>query len=474
MGNSHNCRPNRPCRICGKPDYCNWVDFPNGDVLEYCHRVTGNKGDTVTGRDGRTYILKKVTDGGFSVWEASEQYERNRKDFIDKLKKEGKDPVPREKRKGRTVEVAAVLPETKEAVNSSVKAEPKRLNEVFRMFLSLLVLEEKHKDILRLEWDEEMLKAVTVEWNIKSVPPEDRLRFSSKERLNNKSRKKIMEELVSKVGEPKGVPGFYRRKDGSWTFCYLSGIAYPIMNTHGEIVGLEIGNDYPMVEKIGEDGRKCAEYRYMNTEEGGTGWYEIPREGDAYDYSKASLVWEYGSDRNKISLTKKNLPKGKVLGKYKPFFSEKTKTVDGKLVNVYDQGCSGGSPVSLYAKDGDDFSAVYVTEGAKKAIVANYVMKVPVVMLTGVGKFGTVFQNEDGYGSSVAEELRKKGMRILVVAFDADKNSNILVLKAEENFIKKALKEGLRVAVAEWNAAWGKGLDDILLAGVMPQIMVAA
>ncbi len=481
MGTAHNCKPSRRCKICGKPDYCNWIEFPNGDTLEYCKRLTGNIGDTTIGQDGSMYTLKKKVEckngyGEFSVWESSEQLERNKKEYIEKLKAEGK-YVPRKdfnkRNKGQMVESAAPLPKrNNKAVNSAEKAEPARLNEVFRTFLSLLVLEEKHKDVLRLEWDEEMLQALVKTWNIKSVPPEDKLRFSSKEKLQNDSRKRIMEELIKKVGEPKGVPGFYRRKDGVWTFCYLSGIAYPIVNSHNEIVGLEIGNDYPTVEKVVKD-EKVSEYRYFTSEQG-TGWHEIPRVEGVYDYKKASLVWEYGSDLNKIALTQKNLPIGKVNGKYKPFFSEKLKTEDGRLYNVYDQGCSGGSPASLYVKDGDDLSVVYVTEGAKKAMVANYVMNIPVIMLSGVGKFGILFEKESGYPTSVVDELGKRGAKLYVIAYDADKNSNILVLNAEKSLVKMALQKGLKIAVAEWNASWGKGLDDILLTGVMPQISLVA
>ena len=478
-GTSHNCRPNRRCRICGKPDYCNWVSYPNGDILEYCHRVVTNVGDQTVGTDGQLYVLKRITEQGFAVWEPSEQHERNKKEYIEKLKAEGK-PVRRsEKRKaGQVVESAASLPkEVTKAENSAEKAAPERIDEVLRTFLSLLVLEDKHRDILKLEWDDEMLGFCIRKWNIKSVPPEDRIRFSSREPLRNKSRKKIMEELVSRVGEPKGVPGFYRRKDGVWTFCYLCGIAYPVMNTYGQMVGIEIGNDYPLVENIGDDGEKISAYRYMYSD-GKAGWYEIPRKGDVYDYSGKSLVWEYGSDNNKISLNKKNLPKGKVSGKYKPFFSErideKIREKEGRIVNIYDQGCSGGSPASLYAKEGDDWSFVYITEGAKKGISANYRMNVPVLVLTGVGKFGVLFSKEDGYPTTPIDGCKKMGAKGFIVAYDADKNTNVLVLKSEENLIKQALSEGLIVGVAEWNAAWGKGFDDILNSGVMPQVTLVS
>ena len=96
------------------------------------------------------------------------------------------------------------------------------------------------------------------------------------------------------------------------------------------------------------------------------------------------------------------------------------------------------------------------------------------MMLSGVGKFGVLFEKEDGYATSAIDEMKNKGASLFVIAYDADKKENMLVLKAEQGFVKKALEGGLKIAVAEWNANWGKGLDDILLTGVVPNITLVA
>lgn len=57
-----------------------------------------------------------------------------------------------------------------------------------------------------------------------------------------------------------------------------------------------------------------------------------------------------------------------------------------------------------------------------------------------------------------------------IVAFDADKRVNPAVWKAH-NYLIELLKEYFPVVgVANWNAGFGKGLDDILLTGILPNI----
>ena len=478
-GISHNCKGNRRCRICGKPDYCNWVEFPDsGDILEYCHRVSGSKGDTVQGVGGGTFICRRTTSEGFTVWEPLEEYQRNLEEFKRLHPREGKSGTWQQGQ-------ARFQPVTRQAVDlithrddepvegCSELLPPERLDLFYRTFLSLLVLEKKHEQILRKEWDatDGLFEKILNTWTIKSVPPEDYLRFSTKERLENPSRKKIMEALIEKCGEPKGVPGFYRRKDGNWTFYQLCGIAYPIFNTHGQIIRIRIADDYP--EVLSEDPEEPGIYRYEKGE-AGTGWYFIPEENGRYLYKASALVFN-GEDVKEIALGPKGYPPGKVRGKYKNFSSyqeKREKQPDGteRLVNRLNEGCQSGSRCSLYARPNDSLSVVYATEGEKKAIVANALLNVPTISIPGTSSFSKLFTPEEGYETSMMDELTRRGMQMVVLVYDADKNQNAMVLTAEAAAVKRFRDNGLRIAIGAWNPAWGKGLDDVLLTGVVPQI----
>ena len=47
-----------------------------------------------------------------------------------------------------------------------------------------------------------------------------------------------------------------------------------------------------------------------------------------------------------------------------------------------------------------------------------------------------------------------------------------MVLRNEQQAVQAFQKAGLKIAIGEWNANWGKGLDDILLENIMPDLMM--
>ena len=465
-GDSKNVSSNRPCPICGKTDWCNIVTFGDGTYLAYCRRVTGTKYEVRTAA-GQKFIYKRDSKEGFHVWEPKIQYDRNRAEW---LKEHGG-------KKSRTYYKRSTNEDSGSSTNyinwNEVPLEgvtectdPKRLDTVYRAFLSMLILEDKHRERLLQEWSEEFYNEVISNYIIKSIPPEDRLRFSSKEKLKNLSRKKIMEKLIEKVGEPVGIPGFYQRKDGVWTFYYLCGIVYPVYDCDGNIIRLRIGTDYPVVEGSfdGVDGEFV--YGMIGDD---VGWFfrsNKIREG--------ILVWSFGSANNKISLDKKGYPKGKVKGKYKSFtsFVEKHVSENGvnRRYNAYHNGSKATSYCSLYHKPSDDYTVVYITEGEKKSIVGNLLLNVPVVAVPGVGTLSPLFDNELGKESSMVDELIRRGTKAFVIVFDADKSVNEHVLNSEKKLVDFFKERGIKVAIGEWNANWGKGLDDILLTGVRPDV----
>lgn len=462
-GNSQNCSFNNPCPICGKPDWCNIVTYPNGDMLAYCHRTHGGKGDVISA-GGKSYRYVKETDTGFTVWQPLEQYEA----YIETLKSANK--------KG-TYKPQRIVPASEQVSVSDLKEEgvvevlpPEKLDMFYRSLLSILKLEKKHEDKLRSEWDstQGMFERIMSTFPIKSLPPEDRVRFSSSERFINLSRKKIMEQLIEKCGEPKGVPGFYQRKDGVWTMHPLCGIVFPVFDTKGRIIRIRINIDYPTVKGSLDNVEGRFNYGVINEK---AGWYFTP------DGTRDSqLVWQYGSSSNRIDLDKKGYPKGKVKGKYMNFSS--CKFIIGKddkgnavsKVNKYANGCESGSFCSVYSKEGDDPTWVYVTEGEKKAIVANQFLNVPVVSVPGVNSVSKLFENEPGCDQSMMDSLKSQGARGVILVFDADKSVNEAVLFHEKRAVEQFKERKIHIALGEWNPQWGKGLDDVLLTGVKPAI----
>ena len=459
-GDSKNCSFSMPCPVCGKPDWCNIVSYPNGNYIVQCQRVHGVKGDVISA-GGVTYRCSKNYETGFTAWQPLDQYNA----FMEELKKS--------KTSGKPQRIVAQTEIRKQQFNVEGVSEilpPEKLDLFYRTLLSLLVLEDKHKAKLKDEWDETegMFERITTLFPIKSMPPEDRIRFSSNERLNNLSRKKIMEKLIEKCGEPKGVPGMYQRKDGAWTFHPLCGIVFPVYDTMGRIIRIRINVDYPIVkgQLDGVDG-KYSYFLYNDV----AGWY-FTKDGT----NNPQLVWQYGSNSNKITLNKKGYPDGKVAGKYMNFTS--CKLLDGKdengnivvKVNKYTNGCESGSFCSVYTKEGDDPTIVYITEGEKKAMVANQFLDVPVISVPGVNSFYKLFEKQSGMEQSIIESLKSNGTKAVAIVYDADKEENEKVLRAEQGAVKSFMDYGIRVAIGEWNPKWGKGLDDVLLSGVKPTL----
>jgi hypothetical protein len=57
-----------------------------------------------------------------------------------------------------------------------------------------------------------------------------------------------------------------------------------------------------------------------------------------------------------------------------------------------------------------------------------------------------------------------------VLVFDADKATNEAVLFHEHRTIKYFKERNITIAIGEWSIQWGKGLDDVLLEDVYPEV----
>lgn len=441
-----------PCQICGKPDWCFRLAFDgDSNVLHCCARST----EKYVG----SYILIKTKDtdiGQYGYYEEIEKYE----EFLEKNKKSPKKTQHKKAAQPmKPAEKSSVLISGEVAVK-----DPVFLDAVYRRFLSLLCLEPWHEERLKKDWDTdstgELFSRIVQTFPIKSLPPADWFRSATdySDGHKNLTRYKICQILANEFGSLAGVPGFYESK-GNWNFTGTEGILFPVYDRNGRIIRLRIRDDYPDISGNynGVDGTFCHSYSKQGTH----AWKFVVKETrDVVDLPDQKMLV---------------CPPGKAGNKYKNFTSvfEKTgKKADGTrfVYNGYEKnGSRSGSNISLYCKPGDNFSTVYVTEGEKKAIVANMLLGVPVISLPGTGTFSKLFE-KDSSGKSMMDYLSEKGMKLCVICYDADKNENVRVLQSEQKAVQEFLKRGLHIAIGEWNPNWGKGLDDTLVLGIRPRI----
>ena len=91
--------------------------------------------------------------------------------------------------------------------------------------------------------------------------------------------------------------------------------------------------------------------------------------------------------------------------------------------------------------------------------------------LPGVNSFSLLMSTYKG--KRVVDWLKQMGVSVIIVAFDADKATNAKVLGCQQKVINLVKEEGFMVATAEWDINIGKGIDDILAAGVKPEFQLA-
>lgn len=498
----------QPCLICGKPDWCGRLMLQKG-MGHYCHRCD----DDVVPANGTVFILQRVTSGGFSLYQDKNDIDAARERWIDeqialgKLSKNYREKHPVSGSLASYVAAAKNRP-----AEPGVKVLPDLdlasvafRDKVYRCLLSQLTLEPWDEATLRKEWDNPRFPNGRVydplmgRYPIVSLPMEDAARIAGGWRLKNPLRKVIMKGIIKECGEPIGVPGFYYRasKEESaafwewftqqaktsnrevlaalkrhpeyspekWTMYSLSGIVFPVYDSSGNIIYLRIRDEHPQVagEYNGFEGTFLfAKGGWYFRALDGSGHYSDPWPGKVvFNEREGVKLIDLGPDGH-------SLPVGKVLGKYKNFSSyTKYSSKEEKISrNRYVAGKQSGSHISLYCKDGDNMRTVYVVEGEKKAMVCNQIYGAPCISLPGVSCFSKLFENEEERGKSLLGELMERGLKLLILAYDADKEKNTAVLKAEASAVKAITSHGIRMMLAEWGIGYGKGIDDLLIAGV--------
>lgn len=401
------------CPICGKSDWCRFLpansEIP-GARLVNCKRDTICQ-DQVSGVDGRTYVFIKPCRDNSSLYidEAIREQERDKWRFERGI---GRSGTKNRKAAATGKEISTGAEKALSVAGTAKILLDDQLDAIYRKFLSLLSLNRLHADYLQKEnWSPELIDKSLV----RSLPEQGRYRKQRKSAASgfDLTREAITSILVKEFGSVEGVPGFYERADGIWTFCGKKGLVIPLFNRHGQIYRLRIRVDNPERDENGKP-----KNRYLN----------------------------FSSYREK----------------------EKE---DGTYANYYSKGCQAGSQIGLYDLFTKDRYTAYITEGEKKSLMANHVLGQAVVSLPGVSTFRKLTE-PDEKGISMLDYLVQKGVRIFVIAYDADKNVNIKVLECEAALVEMLREKGVQVAIAEWNPGFGKGLDDILGAGIRPNLRI--
>lgn len=283
----------------------------------------------------------------------------------------------------------------------------KVLNSIYRAFLNELSLESYHKKKLCSDgWPEELI----LKSNIRSLHFPKQYDSKKGYLTDQKQRVMLCKRLLEAGHSLKGVPGFFQDNSGCWTFIGKSGMLFPIYDKYGYLYRLRLRLDHPDIDE-----------------------------------------------------------KGKEKNKYKNFSSYYPSTIkNGVITNAFLNGCRAGSHVGIYFNpEIDDINFCIITEGEKKALVANFFLKCIVISLPGVNCFSKLHE-PDNIGISVYDFLRNIGCKHIAIAYDADKLINNAVLQYEQKLVIQTKKEGFQTSIAQWNPGFGKGLDDILVLGVFP------
>lgn len=420
-----------PCPICGKPDYCYWRerDKDPGLFNLYCNRTSEAIGTIVTGVDGNEYVAIFQREVGI-VFEKISQREERRKEKVTGEKKE------------RTSIQHTVL--------DSVSPLPhEKLDAIYRCIMEQLPLYRFHAEYLLKEgWSMELIK----KHGICSFPAKNLWNIPYSLR-NIPSREKLAENVMKKLSLKSlaGVPGAYIDKNGRWTFLSLSGIVFPVYDADGLIYRIRIRLDYIdiPVNKMMEDENG---FYYMD----GSERVNVTMSGPFKYKNNERIFIEFSSHK----------------GKYRNFSSYKIDENayrSGFIENVYNKGCEAKNSLVFAMNPEDDYTVFWIIEGEKKAYFSNYILHQPFIGLSGVNDFNRL-KKPFSHGKTPLDIMHQRGAKIAVIAYDADRYHNEMVMNSMENLSKLLLEDGFIVYIADWNEKNGKGLDDLLSSGYLPAL----
>lgn len=422
----------RRCPICGKPDWCGIMPatgYPFGELI-ICMRDTLK--ENVEGMDGRSYVYLTDSKAGNSIFEEYEQYQRRKEEQKESYKMCMKGDPKRFRQQPVNALVPVGIIEPKPA---------EELDPIYRFMQDSLKLESYHREYLHKQgWTDEMIAY----YKVVSFPEKDHLRdmFPRKQGIGNPRRSEIAAKIRREFGENSllGVPGAYLL-DNVWTFNGPSGILFPMFDLFGKMYRMRIRMDFRDVKARIYETDQTTDLFYIK---------------DTYRYYISMAgVYTLDSQGNKCFTD--------THGKYRTlssYYEDEEAVKKGFLMNVYEKGCGSLNVLSFYGKKEYDKRIWYLTEGEPKGAYSSLKLQAPVVTIPGVTSYSLVLCD------NVLEEMKRQGMKALVIAYDADKHHNSKVMDMQTLLLEGLDKKGIKdLFTLEWDEAVGKGLDDNLAAG---------
>lgn len=393
------------CPICDHPDWCTYTDSLSGGPMFICMRIHDyQKGDVLVSSVDHQEYECKGPNKSGNLYFYL-------KADCDRWREERgyKKGTPRTK--PRVITPQSIAPvKSKEPEIEPLPNE--KLHYIYYVLLCFLKLEDKDRAYLHQEgFTDEMIE----KYMIRTLPEDDNYRYHNKTYHSiNPTRVSLATAVAKQCGDLTGVPGFYKETDkngqptGRWNIAGLGGILFPLFDIFVNLYRL------------------------------------------------------------RIRVTRSDIK----TGKYRNVSSSKKITVNGVTKNKYLNGCSSNNNCGIFFNEGDDFRVVFITEGEKKAIIGNEILKKPFITLPGVNSHSKLLDVVNATANTSHKRfidfLKEKGTKIVIIAFDADKNIKEQVLKCEEMTFQHFKEEGFTIGCADWDMAYGKGIDDLLVNGHLP------
>ncbi|MBO7745771.1 hypothetical protein I8J29_16305 [Paenibacillus sp. MWE-103] len=340
-------------------------------------------------------------------------------------------------------------------VNKAVDKKPDHhLNRVYRALLKELSLSPEHYS--HLIHDRLLEEKVIQLREYRTMPVQERY--------------KIAKNVISRLSDNSdllGVPGFFCQEGQYgpyWTMAGGMGLMIPFRTISNEITGWQIRVDNPPLE-LDIKGAMTGEILE-----------ELPRDQSGKRRAKCSIMVQ--DKPLTVELTEKNK---KEISSASGQFVFSVELKQGQRYwwwssGSKDNGASIGGPLPVhlalpspclkYWNVGDtadtivDCSEVWVTEGALKADKAADGLIKPVFGIPGAGAF-----------SLLLEPLKALGCKHIIFAYDADVVTTKEVEMALGQCVEYFAKETeMQLSLAMWDISLGKGIDDLLDHGYLPQV----